>query len=476
MVTQAPKRSSVFAALAFVLSCVGLTVFVWTQFGGTIPFAAQGYRLGAVFPESGLLTSGADVRISGVNVGRVAAVRAEGVNSLVTLDIQHQYAPLPVDVRAILRQKTLLGEAYVELTPGTGSGPKLPDGATIPPSQIAVTQQLDQVLSMFDRPTQQNLQAFLAGTGASLAGQGANLNEGIGNLDPATTELDALVGELNDQQGELRQLISSSATVLTTLGSRSADLRSLITAGDQVLSATAARDAALTATVNAMPPFLSQLRVTLGTLSGTLAVAGPSLHALAPVAPLLRPALSDVITLSGPALALLHEAPALIDASTVALPSITRFAQAFHPAVDELLPAAREVAPVISLIGIYSRELVTSMANLAAAQQATAPADTPTGSAGYLRALTMIGPGSVYGQTVREPSVRMNGYAAPGELAYVARGGRHSANCDNLNNVAQVPTRYGVNVPCRVQPPFSFNRLSRYYPHVTRAPLPPPAR
>ena len=81
-----------------------------------------------------------------------------------TMDIQHQYAPIPADTRAILRQKTLLGEAYVALSTGTGSGPKFPDGGTIPPTQVEPTQQLDQVLGSFDKPTQQNLQALLNGT------------------------------------------------------------------------------------------------------------------------------------------------------------------------------------------------------------------------------------------------------------------------------------------------------------------------
>ncbi len=76
MVTQAPKRSAVLAALAFTLSCVGLMIFVWTQFGGTIPFQPQGYRIHALFKETGLLVPNADVRISGVNVGKVASVRA----------------------------------------------------------------------------------------------------------------------------------------------------------------------------------------------------------------------------------------------------------------------------------------------------------------------------------------------------------------------------------------------------------------
>ncbi len=89
MVTQAPKRAAIAVALAFALSCIGLIIFVWTQFGGTIPFAPQGYRVKALFHETGLLVPNADVRIAGVNVGKVAAVQAHGINSLVTMDIEH---------------------------------------------------------------------------------------------------------------------------------------------------------------------------------------------------------------------------------------------------------------------------------------------------------------------------------------------------------------------------------------------------
>jgi hypothetical protein len=85
----------VLAAIAFTLSCLGLMIFVWTQFGGTVPFAAQGYRVNALFTETGLLVPNADVRIAGVNVGKVTNVQARGVNSYVTMDLQSQYAPIP---------------------------------------------------------------------------------------------------------------------------------------------------------------------------------------------------------------------------------------------------------------------------------------------------------------------------------------------------------------------------------------------
>src|SRR5437588_4818840 len=207
MVTQAPRRSSVVIAAAFVLSCIGLMIFVWTQFAGTIPFAPAGYRIHAVFPETGQLVPGADVRVSGVNVGKVTNVQPEGVNSLVTMDLKQQYAPVPQDTHAVLRLKTLLGEGYIQLSTGTGSGAKLPDGGTIPRDHIQPTVSLDQALDSFDPSTQRALQQFLNGSFTALEGRGQDLNFAIGNLDPTLTDLNAFVGVLNQQQGNVQSLV-----------------------------------------------------------------------------------------------------------------------------------------------------------------------------------------------------------------------------------------------------------------------------
>jgi phospholipid/cholesterol/gamma-HCH transport system substrate-binding protein len=466
MVTQAPKRVAVLAAIAFALSCIGLIVFVWTQFGGTIPFAPQGYQARAVFPETGLLVPGADVRIAGVNVGRVTAIAPRGVNSLVTMDISQQYAPIPADTRAILRLKTLLGEGYVELSSGNRSGPKLPDGGTIPRAQVGQTQQLDQVLSAFGRPAQRNLQLLLDGSAAAAAGHAADISNAIGSLDPALSQLQQIVGTLDAEQGDVQGLLRGSAIVLSTLGQRSTDLQSLITAGDQVLSATSARDAQLRATVGELPGFLAQLRSTLSLTGTTLKLAKPSLDALQPATPLLAPVLRDVIALSGPAVALLHQAPRLLHDAKVALPAVARFNRAFHPALDALLPAVKQVVPMIDFIGMYKNELVNAMVNLAASLEATAPAQTPGGTAHYLRAMSVVSNESFFGHSIREPGNRDNTYFSPGELAYVAKGGLLSASCANTTNPSQSPLGLG-NVPCRVQPGFRWAGLTRYFPHVT---------
>jgi phospholipid/cholesterol/gamma-HCH transport system substrate-binding protein len=477
MVTQAPKRSAVLIAVAFALSCVGLMVFTWTQFGGTIPFRPQGYRIHALFNETGLLVPNADVRISGVDVGKVSSVEAKGTKSLVTLDINRQYAPIPADTRAILREKTLLGEAYIGLSSGTGAGPKIPDGGAILSSHIDDTQALDKVLASFDAPTQKALQNFLNGTFDALAGRGRDLNNAFGNLDPAVTELTALVNVLNEQQGNVQRLISNSGTVLTTLGDRSAALQQLVTSGEQVFAATAARNTALTQTVDALPPFLAQLRSTLGTLNTTLGIAGPTLRVLKPVAPLVPPALQDIIKLSDPAVRLLKQAPSLLRTATTALPSITRFMKAFKPAVDKLLPAVEQVAPMIDVVANYRNELIAGMANLGAVLQAQSPANTtaavdsiPAGTAKYLRAVIPINDESIFGQSHRPPTNRHNAYYAPGALSNLATG-LESSDCNNTGNTAEVPLPLGSgNVPCKVQGPWTFNGVTAYFPHLTAKP------
>ena len=473
MVTQAPKKSAVAAALLFTLSCVGLIIFVWTEFGGTIPFAAQGYRVNVVFTDTSLLVPGADVRIAGVNVGKVTTVTHNGISSIATIDLQQRYAPIPADTRAILRQKTLLGEAFIQLSTGSSGAPKLPDGGTLSPGRVAHTQALDQVLGSFNTQTQQNLQNFLYGTYATLAGQGANLNAAVGNLDPTLEELNAVVNVLNSQQAEVQSLISNTATALGTVGSRGAQLESLIRSGDQVLSATASRNAALTATVNALPPFLSQLRTTLSTVNTTLGLANPTLVALRPVAPLLRPALSNVVTLSTPAVKLLHQTPGLLDDATRALPAITRFVTAFKPAVDSLVPAEQQVIPMMNFIGLNSTEVTSAMANLGADLEATAPTVTG-GDAHYLRAGLTLNPESLFGLPQRPPSNRHNPYPAPGELAQIANGTLEASDCRNTSNASLttiVTSVLGSNTtPCKVQPGFTYGGLTRYYPHVTAAP------
>src|SRR5919199_4249598 len=132
MQKRAPSIPQIAIMVVFALSCFLVLTFIWKSFGGPSPLAANGYRFEANFNEATQLADTADVRISGVTVGRVVKTVETAGRTHVTMQMEPRYAPIARDTRAILRQKTLLGETYVELTPGDRSRGVLRDGATLP--------------------------------------------------------------------------------------------------------------------------------------------------------------------------------------------------------------------------------------------------------------------------------------------------------------------------------------------------------
>src|ERR1700749_160264 len=100
----------------FALSCFGLLLFLWLAFGGPIPLKPKGYRFKVSFAEARQLAEEADGRICGVPVGQVKTIEPDKQTgrTVAVIEMKSQYAPVHSDVKAILRQKSLLGETYVE--------------------------------------------------------------------------------------------------------------------------------------------------------------------------------------------------------------------------------------------------------------------------------------------------------------------------------------------------------------------------
>src|SRR5919112_2476324 len=120
MQKSTPSLAQLLTMVVFALSCFGLLLFLWLAFGGPIPLKPKGYQVKLSFGEATQLAVEADVRISGVPVGKVKTVEPNQKTgrSFATLQIDERFAPISKDTKAVLRQKTLLGETYVELTPG----------------------------------------------------------------------------------------------------------------------------------------------------------------------------------------------------------------------------------------------------------------------------------------------------------------------------------------------------------------------
>src|ERR671910_3457989 len=97
MQKAAPSFGRIALMVGFALSCLGLVLFLWLAFGGPGPLKPKGYRVTASFAEASQLATEADVRISGVPVGKVKTIEADprSGRSVVTMELRARYAPLP---------------------------------------------------------------------------------------------------------------------------------------------------------------------------------------------------------------------------------------------------------------------------------------------------------------------------------------------------------------------------------------------
>jgi len=112
---------------------------------GKMEVMGGGYPLHAIFSESGGLRSGAPVTIAGVEVGRVKSVRLDDYEAHVVLDIDRA-VELQEDCIASIKTRGLIGEKYVDITPG-GADEILKPGDCIRDTQPAVD--LESLISKY---------------------------------------------------------------------------------------------------------------------------------------------------------------------------------------------------------------------------------------------------------------------------------------------------------------------------------------
>src|ERR1700720_3521055 len=185
MQKRAPTLGNMLVIILFVLSCFGLLLFLWESFGGPLPLKPKGYRFTVAFPRSLLLAEQSDVRISGVNIGHVVALtHGSDGRTHATIEVAGRYAPLRSDMHAILRQKTLLGETYVQLIPESRTSPPLADGGQLANSQVEPSVTLDDILSAFDSKTRADFGLWFRAVAEGINGRGEQINASFAQLEP----------------------------------------------------------------------------------------------------------------------------------------------------------------------------------------------------------------------------------------------------------------------------------------------------
>jgi phospholipid/cholesterol/gamma-HCH transport system substrate-binding protein len=401
----------------FALSCFGILLYLWIAFGGSTPLRPKEYQVSANFQEATTLAEEADVRIAGVRVGKVKSKSQDGNRTRVVMAIDPQYVPLHLGAHAILRQKTLLGETYVEIAPGPRSAPSLKDGGRIPDAQVAPTVQLDEVFRAFDPQTRAAFRTWFDQQGRAFANRGSDLNAALGNLEPFVNDATDILKVLNLQKAETSQLVRNTGVVFDALSERDGQLTDLIRQANRVFQTTADRNQELRQIFIAFPTFLDQARLTTTRVTRFAKATNPLITQLRPAARQLSPTLQDLHGLAPDLKGLFKDLGPLETVSRKGLPALQNVLDQARPLLAQTDPFLQQVNPILDYLGIFKREIAVFFANSVAPTQAT---DRPPGSTHpihYLRTSNPLNPSNLAAQPHRTVDNRSNPYPVPGLFA-----------------------------------------------------------
>jgi phospholipid/cholesterol/gamma-HCH transport system substrate-binding protein len=425
MQKRAPTIWQLSTIAGFALSCFGILLFLWVTFGGPTPLAAKGYLVKVPFTEAAQLANQSDVRISGVSVGKVQKIELspDKKHALATLEIDDKYAPLPTNTKAILRQKTLLGETYVELTPGSPRGPDVSDGSTLPIGQVSQAVQLDEIFRTFDSRTRQAFQGWMQNAALALKGRHQDLSNAFAELEPTFSDADRVLRVLDTQRLAVRQLIANGGTVFNALSERKGQLSGLIRNSDRVFTTTARRNRELAAAFVALPTFLDQSRATLTRLQRFAANTDPLVRQLRPSVRTLAPVARDLGTFSTELNGFLVGLRPVVGGARKAFPALRRLLTAdFPPLLTGLPPFLKNFNPLLQAASMYKQELTAFLGNASSAINAVGAGVESNGKAvRYLRVISPLSPDVLAGFSNRLSNDRTNPYVKP--LGYLGIGG-----------------------------------------------------
>ena len=478
MTKQAPSLGRILVMVTFTLSCFGLLLFLWLSFGGSIPLKPNGYRFQVAFPEATQLGVEADVRIAGVSVGKVRAKDIDSAHpnrTVATIEMQSRYAPVARDTRAILRQKSLLGETFVELTPGhPRTAGTVPEGGFLADGRVADTVELDEILDALDPQTRASFRGWQQDLSRAVAGRGRDLNDALGNLPEFAEDGNDLLTLLDAQSESVRGLVRGTGEVFGALTRDEGQLHDLIVNAGDTFDATARQQEALAESLRIFPTFLDESKLTFQRLERFSRDTDPLVQDLRPAAKDLTPTLRDLRALAPDLRTTFMNLDPLISASRTGMPALRDTLSNAKPLVGRLQPFLQELNPILQWLEYNQLTTADFISNGAATLADTTDTVTNQEMGHYLRQFGPIGPDSVAMYPTRPAASRGNAYLRPDALTgekrdrYMMFGNFDCANAGG-ERMTQVPDTSDAP-SCFVQnPPAWPPGNTRPYPHIDAA-------
>jgi ABC-type transporter Mla subunit MlaD len=281
-----PLRAGLIVIVIALIGCF----FAFTK---KVPLRHH-YTVNAVVKNSNLIAPGSPVRIAGVTVGKVSKVDRYRDTSMgeIAMQIGNNGLPIHKDATLKIRPRLFLeGNFYVDLQPGTPSGPRIDDGDLIPVTQTSTPVQIDQILTALQSDTRGNLQQTLQGVGAAFGSTPSAADD----ADQVPSVRGLTGGQaLNKAFATSPQALTGTAKVTTgLLGTEPHDL-------SRTIDGVGRAAAGLAAYERDLAPLVTNLNATMANLAGHATEISSAVDKLGPTVQAADGAFGSLTTAAAP--------------------------------------------------------------------------------------------------------------------------------------------------------------------------------
>ena len=264
------RKTKIQIVLFLLIAAMGIT-YTGSEYAGLDRvFGNSGYVVRLQLADSGGVFTNAEVTYRGVPVGRVGELELTDSGVEVELDIDPGGPSIPADTRAVVANRSAVGEQYVDLVPADDDAPYLRSGSVIPVERTTLPPRPENVLSNLDKMA------------TSIP------------TDSLRTVLDEGHKAFTDTGPELQSLLDSANSVTNTAREHLPQTKGLLSNGRTVLR-TQEQDAAQ----------ITDFSAGLNKITGQLKESDPDVRNVIDTAPRVSDQVDDVLRRSGPQMGVL---------------------------------------------------------------------------------------------------------------------------------------------------------------------------
>jgi phospholipid/cholesterol/gamma-HCH transport system substrate-binding protein len=324
------------------------------------------YTLHAVFANVNGLVSTGNVEVAGLKVGEITGISVRmGGYPQVTMQVSDSYR-VRQGAHAVIELGSLAGQLnrYVALSGGTG--PQLPNGATIPLRDTSGPVEIDQFLSALDPKTRVELRQLLHEAVYTLKGRGPDIEQALRYSSQAFGQTANMLADVSADAPALRTLVRRASEGAGAVARNPAGLQDTVDRLGELLDVAATRQTEVAQSLDRLPGALGATRAALQsfdrsipTFERLISASKPGLDAIDPFAralqttaplsvPVFRAALDlvEAFRTASPAIRSLFAAPL-----PETLHNLDVGLHGINPLFDQLRARAPDVLGWIPLLG-----------------------------------------------------------------------------------------------------------------------------